>query len=98
MSDIYHLVTSLQSLNYFHFFFQWLLFGVSGHLGLEIKILYCCPLYSPLNTNVHKSTTICRGYMHMTMYARYMKLSSVIGHAKKSRFASLKACNLKVCM
>ena len=81
-SDAYLLLASLHSVNYFHFCFHHHLLVLlsstryittaftlaSAHPGLEVKILYYCTLYS----KVHKSTTNCRGYMHVTMYARHV--------------------------
>ena len=38
--------------------------------GLEVKILYCCAVYSAVQYKVHKSTSTCRECVPVTMHAR----------------------------
>ena len=59
----------------------------AGHAGLEIKILYYSAHYCP---------TTCRGYTHMTVYAR--PANNLLNWTFKHMFTSLKVCNLKVSM
>ena len=66
----------------------------SGHPGLEIKTLYYCPICSPCK--VHKSTTICRGYMHLTTCARHQ--TNLHDWTFERTFTSLNVHNLKAQM
>ena len=44
----------------------------SGHVGLEVKILYSVS-YTVLLSKVHKSTSTCRGCTHGTIYTRHTR-------------------------
>ena len=105
MSDIYRLFALLHSLHYFHFCFHHYCLVLGSRTscittafalacrrpGLELKILYYIVLYS----KVHKSTTTSRRCMHMIMYARHVNSRD---WTCECTFASLKVCNLKICI
>ena len=83
-SNIYHLLTLLHSIVFTLFLNHYCLACLSStsyltvtfvlasrHSGLEIKILYYI-FYIVLYSKVHKSTTTCRGCLHVTTYTRYV--------------------------